>query len=319
MVADDEADLRLDRWFRRHYPELPHGHLQKLLRTGQVRVDGRRAEAGQRLAPGQTIRVPPLPPAKPKPVQPVDEAPLDLAAAAVIRGRVIHRDDDVLAIDKPAGLAVQGGTGTHLHVDGLLDALRFGADQRPRLVHRLDRDTTGVLLIARNAAAAARLAAAFRSRDTEKTYWAVVVGVPQKASGRIDLALAKRAAPARQGRESMTVDEEGDRAITEYRVIDRAGRHAALLELRPLTGRTHQLRAHCAAIGCPILGDFKYGGNQSVLPGLGRSRHLHLHARALVIPHPTRGTLRLEAELPDAFRATLRQLGLEPAAGRSGG
>jgi len=279
-----------------------------------VRVDGRRAEAGQRLAHGQAVRVPPLPTVKPKAERPADEAPTDLAAAAVIRSRVIYRDDDVLAIDKPAGLAVQGGTGTHLHVDGLLDALRFGADERPRLVHRLDRDTTGVLVIARNASAAARLAAAFRSRDTEKTYWAVVVGVPQKPSGRIDLALAKRAAPARQGREAMIVDEDGDRAVTEYRTLDRAARHAALLELRPLTGRTHQLRAHCAAIGCPILGDFKYGGGQSVLPGLGRSRHLHLHARALVLPHPAHGTLRLEAEPPKEFKMTLQQLGLDSAA-----
>jgi 23S rRNA pseudouridine955/2504/2580 synthase len=318
-VAADEADLRLDRWFRRRFPGLSHGQLQKLLRTGQVRVDGSRAEAGQRLAAGQSVRVPPLPDSAQQPAggaQRRDE-PLDLASAAAIRALVIHRDDHVIALNKPGGLAVQGGTGTHQHIDGLLDALRFGADERPRLVHRLDRDTSGLLLIARSASAAARLGEAFRSRSAEKVYWAVVAGVPSPASGRIDLALAKRASAARLGREAMAVDvEEGDRAITEYRVLDRAGRRAAWLELRPLTGRTHQLRVHSAAIGCPILGDFKYGGAAATASGLTQVRDLHLHARAIALPHPSGGTLRLKADPPASFLATLAHFGFDMAAGR---
>jgi 23S rRNA pseudouridine955/2504/2580 synthase len=318
-VAADEADLRLDRWFRRRFPGLGHGQLQKLLRTGQVRVDGGRAEAGQRLSAGQSVRVPPLPDSAEQPAeaQRHREEPLDLASAAAIRALVIHRDDHVIALNKPGGLAVQGGTGTHRHIDGLLDALRFGADERPRLVHRLDRDTSGLLLIARSASAAARLGEAFRGRNAEKVYWAVVAGVPSPSSGRIDLALAKRAGAARHGREAMAVDtEEGDRAITDYRVLDRAGRRAAWLELRPLTGRTHQLRVHSVAIGCPILGDFKYGGAAATASGLTQVRDLHLHARAIALPHPSGGILRLEADPPPPFMATLSHLGFDLSAGR---
>ncbi len=197
-VHADEAGLRLDRWFRRRYPELGHGRLEKLLRTGQVRVDGARAKAAQRVSPGQRIRVPPLGaassagPARPAP------APVSERDAAELTGRVLYRDDLVIALDKPAGLAVQGGSGTRRHLDGMLDALRFGQGERPRLVHRLDRDTSGVLLLARTAAAAAALAAAFKSRAAVKLYWAVVVGVPKPLGGRLDLALEKRGGPGRE-------------------------------------------------------------------------------------------------------------------------
>jgi 23S rRNA pseudouridine955/2504/2580 synthase len=309
-VSGDEAGLRLDRWFQRHYPELGHGALQKLLRTGQVRVDGKRVEGRDRVAPGQTVRLPPgvtsAPPPKLKSAPLVSERD-----TAEIQSLVIHRDDWVIALNKPPGLAVQGGSGTERHVDGMLDALRFGLEERPRLVHRLDKDTSGLLLIARSGQAAKRLSASFRDRETEKLYWAVVVGVPPRAEGAIDLPLAKR--PGARDRETMQVDyEEGQKALTHFRIMDRAGNRAALLALWPRTGRTHQLRVHCAEIGCPILGDRKYGGEEALLSAVADSRRLHLHARRLTLPHPSgKGTLRLQAELPAHFRRTVEAFGFD--------
>lgn len=299
-VSAEEGALRLDRWFRRHYPALAHGRLEKLLRTGQVRVDGRRAKAGDRLSPGQAIRVPPLD-AEPltQPPEPRAIAPAD---AAMLRDAVLHRDDAVIVLDKPAGLAVQGGSGTERHLDGLLDALRFDYPERPRLVHRLDRDTSGVLVLARSAATAAALARAFRDKRARKTYWAVAVGVPAPPQGRISLALAKL--PTRGSERVRPDDAEGKRAVTYYRVIDRAGERASWLGLLPVTGRTHQLRAHCAAIGAPILGDGKYGGAAAHLAGVPGARRLHLHARALMIPHPRGGMLRVTAPLPAHMKRT---------------
>src|SRR5580698_3634612 len=277
MVTVGEADgtLRLDRWFRRHYPDLAHGRLEKLLRTGQVRVDGKKAKSGDRVSPGMAIRVPPLSepaqfPEGPARVRPQDEA--------LLRSLVIHRDELAIVLNKPPGLAVQGGSGTTRHVDGLLDALRFGYEERPRLVHRLDKDTSGLLLIARNGQSAKRLAESFRDRETEKLYWAVVVGVPPEKEGAINLPLAKR--PGARDRETMQVDqEEGLKALTHFREMDRAGRRAALLALWPRTGRTHQLRVHCAEMGCPILGDRKYGGEEVELTTIADPRKLYLHAR----------------------------------------
>jgi 23S rRNA pseudouridine955/2504/2580 synthase len=305
-VTDEEAELRLDRWFRRRFPLLPHGRLEKLLRTGQVRVDGRRARAGDRLAPGQAIRVPPLdgaagsasaaPLAAQSRPQP---RPRDVEA---VLGAILHRDDDLIAINKPPGLAVQGGTNTERHIDGLLDELRFGAKERPRLVHRLDKDTSGVLLLARSAAAAAKLTAAFREKTTRKTYWAVIVGSPRPRQGRIDLALAKGAAG--HGERVQPDEDEGKRAVTYYRVIENAGAKAAWVALLPVTGRTHQLRVHCAATGVPILGDGKYGGAKAHLAGAPNARLLHLHARALAVPHPRGGIFRVEAPLPPHMRET---------------
>ncbi len=217
--------------------------------------------------------------------------------AEFMRSLVIHRDDAVIAINKPAGLAVQGGSGTTRHLDAMLDALRFGAKERPRLVHRLDRDTSGVLLLARNAAVAARLGKAFSGRDMRKIYWALVVGAPAVDAGRIDLALGKR--PGRHGEQMAPDRAEGKSAITLYRVIEAAGNAAAWLALWPRTGRTHQLRVHCAAIGHPIVGDGKYGGAAAFLPGGAVARALHLHARELRLGHPTgRGELHLVAPLP---------------------
>jgi 23S rRNA pseudouridine955/2504/2580 synthase len=300
-VTSDDGPLRLDRWFRRHYPALAHGRLEKLLRTGQIRVDGKRAKSGDRLTPGQAIRIPPLdavqPPAAPRRVPPADEA--------MVQAAVLHRDDAVIAINKPPGLAVQGGTRSERHLDGLLDALRFGHAERPRLVHRLDKDTSGILVIARNVAAAAFLTRAFREKTTRKIYWALAVGLPKPPQGRISLALAKRPGPERSGQRGERVradPDEGKPAVTYYRVVDNVGERASWLALLPVTGRTHQLRAHCAAIGTPILGDAKYGAGAAQLSGVPHSDRLHLHARALSIPHPQGGTLRVTAPLPPHMR-----------------
>jgi 23S rRNA pseudouridine955/2504/2580 synthase len=294
-IAEAEAPLRLDRWFRRHYPALGHGSLERLLRTGQIRVDGRRARSSDRLSAGQQVRVPPLP-EPPATERPPAVGPDD---AARLQRRVLHRDAAVIVLDKPAGLAVQGGTRAERHLDGLLDALRFGSSERPRLVHRLDKETSGVLVIARSAAAAAFLTRAFRDRTTRKLYWALVAGRPKLAQGRVDLALAKQAGP---GGERVRPDADGGkRAVTHYRVVESAGERASWLALLPITGRTHQLRAHCAAIGTPILGDAKYGvlARPSGLPALPG---LQLHARALAVPHPDGGTLRITAPLPPHMR-----------------
>jgi 23S rRNA pseudouridine955/2504/2580 synthase len=299
-VDSRDGTLRLDRWFKRHYPALGHGQLEKLLRTGRIRVDGKRARSGDRVEPGQAIRIPALEefaaPSRSVPYQarPADEARLQSA--------VLHRDETLIVLNKPPGLAVQGGTATERHVDGLLDTLRFGNLERPRLVHRLDKDTSGILVIACTAAAAAFLTRAFREKATRKTYWAVVVGRPKLAQGRIDVPLAK--SPGVSGERVRPDTGEGRRAVTYYRVIDSAGTQASWLALMPVTGRTHQLRAHCAAIGTPILGDFKYGEAAAHLAGVPGSRTLHLHARSLLLPHPLGGTLEITAPLPPHMRRT---------------
>jgi 23S rRNA pseudouridine955/2504/2580 synthase len=307
-VTEDEADIRLDRWFRRHFPGLTQGAIQKLCRTGQVRVDGKRVEAATRLGPGQAVRVPPLPDTPAPPPAPA----VDDRAARELERLVLYRDDQVIALDKPHGLPVQGGPGITRHLDGMLDALRFGAPDRPRLVHRLDRDTSGVLLLARTPGVAARLASSFRGRDVQKTYWAVVVGRPVPVEGRIDLPLVRiggargeRTAPAMPG------DTDVARALTDYRTLDHAARKLAWLELSPQTGRTHQLRVHCAAIGAPILGDFKYGEDRAQIDGI--SDLLHLHARGVTLPHPAGGTLTVEAGLPPHMRETFATLGFTAA------
>jgi 23S rRNA pseudouridine955/2504/2580 synthase len=308
-VTDDEAEIRLDRWFRRHFPGLPQSAIQRLCRTGQVRVDGRRAEPAMRLAPGQGVRVPPLA-ASPAPKPPPAIDPL---VAKDTRALVLYRDEQVIVLNKPPGLPVQGGPGITRHLDGLLDALRFDAADRPRLVHRLDRDTSGVLVLGRTPGSAARLAAAFRGRDVEKTYWAVVARRPIPPEGRIDLPL-KRLGGARGERTALAGPDEADavRAVTTFRTLDHAGK-LAWLELHPLTGRTHQLRVHCVAIGAPILGDVTYarpdqnGAFAATVSGL--SDALHLHARGLRLPHPAGGVLEVEADLPAHMRETFRTLG----------
>lgn len=310
-VKADEADQRLDRWFKRHFPDLKHGRLEKLLRTGQIRVDGKRAQASHRLEPGQVIRIPPIDPTGAAPA-PAGPRPVSAADAEKLRKSVLHMDEMVIVIDKPSGLAVQGGTGTSKHLDGMLDALKFDAEERPRLVHRLDRDTSGVLVLARTGRAAALLADAFRQKTTRKIYWAIVAGRPKIAQGRIDAALAKRL--GRQGERVMAVDQDDEdarRAVTLYTTVDTAGPKASWLALWPVTGRTHQLRAHCALIETPILGDGKYGEfGQSF--GEGAAKRLHLHARSIEVPHPMGGALKVTAPLSKELRQTWQLLGFDP-------
>ncbi len=311
--AEDEG-IRLDRWFKRHMPDVTFAVVSRWARTGQLRVDGARATPGDRVAEGQTIRVPPLPAptpaatARPRVVRRVlSDEEMEFAQSLVI-----HRDEQAIVINKPPGLATQGGTGTRDHVDALLDALSFERDDRPKLVHRLDKDTSGALLLARTARAAAFFAKSFSSRTARKVYWALVVGVPSIDDGMIELPLAKQPGT---GGEKMHVDtEEGLPARTRYRVIERAGNRAAWLELQPYTGRTHQIRVHLAAIGHPIVGDGKYGGKESFLTG-SISRKMHLHARRIRIDHPDGGRVDVKADLPAHFAESLSSLGFDLAIG----
>jgi 23S rRNA pseudouridine955/2504/2580 synthase len=314
-VETSEAGMRLDRWFRVHFPDVGYGHLQKLLRSGQVRIDSRRVAANARLEAGQQVRVPAMlrnaPPPRPSPVPPLG---LSKGDRDFIERLILYEDEHVLVLDKPYGIAVQGGTGTRRHIDGLLAGMadRFG--DRPRLVHRLDRDTTGVLLVAKHRDAAARLGRTFQTRSAAKTYWALVKGVPKPPQGRIEAALVKAAGPDGD-RVRKALPGEQDKAMhatTHYAVIDRVAHKAAWVSLKPVTGRQHQLRAHMALIGHPIVGDNKYEGD-TALPDSGIEAKLHLHARRIVIPHPVAGepAIDVTAPLPEHMARTWALLGLD--------
>ena len=309
IIAADDDGIRLDRWFKRHREGTPHALLARWTRSGQITLDGKKADVSDRIAAGQVL-VAPHPPAPAAPRPRTSRVQLDDEAIAFANSLVIHRDASALVLDKPPGLATQGGTKTTEHVDGLLDALQFDAPVRPKLVHRLDKDTSGALLIARTPRAAAFFSKAFSNRDARKTYWAIVVGVPAVEAGEINLPLAKQ--PGTGGEKMHVSEEAGQPSVTRYRVLDIAGNEAAWVELQPLTGRTHQLRVHMAAIGHPIVGDGKYGGKPAFLTG-SISRKLHLHARRLRIDHPDGGKLDIAAELPDHFAASLASLGFDPA------
>ncbi len=306
-----DGDMRLDRWFRREFPNLGHGRLEKLLRTGQVRVDGRRVKASERLQPGASVRVPPLGDQTPLPTRkPLPNRKQMAEAAKTLRQCILFQDDHILLLNKPAGLAVQGGSKTETHVDAALDALADKGGERPRLVHRLDKDTSGLLLIAKTRKAAAKLTAAFKAGQVSKEYWAVCADHPGREAGLIDLPLAKRRSA---GGEKMVGDAEaGKRAVTDMRLVTSAGEKLCWLALRPETGRTHQLRAHCAAIDCPILGDGKYGGSDAFPTGGHRIQNLHLHARCLAFDHPATGrSVEFEADLPPHMADTFAAFGFE--------
>ena len=340
VVSEDEDGMRLDRWFKRRHPELTLGHLNKIVRTGEVRLDGARAKTSTRVAPGQTVRVPPLrtsdfPAPEVRRARPSDE---DRRA---ILNMMLFEDRDVMVLNKPYGLAVQGGSGTVQHIDGMLESLSDGVNNRPLLVHRLDRDTSGVLLVARSRKMASELGEVFRSRQARKHYWALVEGVPKPAQGRISLFLAKgegmgdvRAADRPRGErarsgdraamERMRVAKHGDpeaqHSVTLFATVDRVLPRLAWLSMKPITGRTHQLRAHAEAIGHPIVGDPKYGvpppgGARSVDPSRaipsGVERKLHLLARRLVLPHPRGGTLDVSAPLPPHMQASWDLFGFD--------
>jgi len=311
-VTEEDDGIRLDRWFRRNLPEVSFGQISRWARTGQLRLDGRRAAPGDRIEAGQTVRVPPQGEEAPAPRRQVQRPALNADEIEFVRSLVLHEDRAAFVLNKPPGLATQGGTKTKDHLDRLLDGLA-GDGARPKLVHRLDKDTSGVLLVARTPRAAAFFAKSFSGRTARKVYWAIVTGVPAIGDGMIELPLAKQPGT---GGEKMHVDEaEGLPAKTRYRVIERAGNRAAWVELQPHTGRTHQLRVHMAAIGHPILGDGKYGGQDAFLTG-AISRKLHLHARRLRIDHPDgEAAIDVAADLPEHFAATMASLGFDPALG----
>ncbi|MCZ0811471.1 MAG: RluA family pseudouridine synthase [Pseudomonadota bacterium] len=320
-VGADDGDQRLDRWLRRQFPQLQQGRIEKMCRKGELRVDGGRVKANTRLEAGQQVRVPPLPsPDKPAPA--AAKSAISEADARMIRNAVIYRDDHIIALNKPPGLPVQGGSKQTRHVDGLAEALRFDAEEKPRLVHRLDKDTSGVLVLARSRSVAKALTAGFRHRDTRKIYWAAVAGAPVPRMGTIRFGLVKAPGHGASGEgEKMLclhprdVDstEGAKHATSDYAVIEAAGTRCAWVALVPVTGRTHQLRAHMAEIGHPIIGDGKYGGSgqENMGDGWGAqlggevSRKLHLHARSLTLEHPvTRAMLHLRAPLPEHMLRT---------------
>jgi 23S rRNA pseudouridine955/2504/2580 synthase len=306
-VGAAEDGMRLDRWLRRRWPALTQVQIHRLARSGQLRADGGRVKADTRLAAGQVIRVPPLPEGPP----PAARESIAPREAQFARGLVIWEDEEVLVLNKPAGLAVQGGTKTHRHIDRLLGAWGEGA-ARPRLTHRLDRDTSGVLLLAKTPDAAAFLAGGFAKRRAQKTYWAIVEGNPKPGQGMIDLPLAKQGIDDRERMvPTEAKDPAGKPAVTDFATISRAGPRAAWLALSPHTGRTHQLRAHLLAIGHPILGDPKYATEAS--RAASAELKLQLHARRLVTPHPSGGLIDVVAPPSPEFAAGMARFGFELA------
>lgn len=316
-VTGDDADIRLDRWFKRHFPEVPHGLLEKHLRKGDIRLDGKKAKSSDRVWMGQVIKIRDagfrIPEGKKKlsSLNPDDER--------FIQNLVLYKDENLIVLNKPYGLPVQGGSKIARSLDDLLDGLKFGGD-RPKLTHRLDRDTTGCLVLARNAKAANQLMKLFSSRRVEKTYLALVAGCPLHLKDTIDQPLLKKQNPKASGApggpegrdyEIMQVDAEGQKAVTEYRVIDACARKFALIELKPETGRTHQLRVHMQFLGCPIVGDHKYGGATQDAESLGVENKLHLHARRIVIPAPGGKTVDVVAPLPPHMVKSLKALGID--------
>lgn len=326
-VGPDEGDQRLDRWMKRRFPHLQQGGIEKLCRKGEVRIDGGRVKSNTRVEVGQKVRIPPLP----DPDQ-VEDRPRDMSKSdiALIQGCVIYKDDHVIALNKPAGLPTQGGSKQFRHVDGFADALKFGYDEKPRLVHRLDKDTSGVLILARTRMAAKSLTEAFRHRNTEKIYWALVAGVPIPKLGSIKYGLVKQGGHGVKGdNERMKCVHPRDvektydakRAHTDYTVLTSLADRTAWVAMTPVTGRTHQLRAHMAEIGHPIVGDGKYGAaaiqdnpGDGWGAGMGEEigRKLHLHARSLRIEHPDTGKeIWIKAPLPPHMEKTWSFFGWE--------
>ena len=308
IIADDDDGIRVDRWFSRHFPALTHGRLEKLLRKGEVRVDGKRAKSADRVAAGQVMRLPPQV-IHDKAEEREKPAPV-IKTSRRLEDAILYMDKHLIVLNKPSGLATQGGSGLKEHVDGMLDQLSFEKNTRPKLVHRLDRDTSGVLLVARTSQAAAGLSRALAGRDASKVYWALVKGVPKQKHGIVKAALAKEG--VRGKGERMTVSEEDDAkfALTEYAVMGQAGQEFAWVAARPVTGRTHQIRVHLASLGTPIVGDFKYGGTDAKGKGAIADK-LHLHARSIDIPRPDGGRLQVTAPLSPHMVKSWELLGFD--------
>jgi 23S rRNA pseudouridine955/2504/2580 synthase len=311
-VTADEAGMRVDRFFEARFPGLSFSHIQRVIRKGEVRVDGKRTQPKNRLQAGQSVRIPPLRLDSPKPN--AGGAEVGDKTREFLKSITLYEDADVLVFNKPMGLAVQGGSGTVRHLDGMLDVLRDAGGQRPRLVHRLDKDTAGCLLVAKTRFAATALAKTFRSRSARKTYWALVAGVPKVQQGRISTYLAKE---EREDESVMRIARHGEKgashAVTYYAVVETAGPLLSWLSLKPVTGRTHQLRAHMAHIDHPIVGDPKYFSIENwQLPG-GMQNKLHLLARRIVVPHPRGGVIDATAPLPPHMQQSWNLLGFDAA------
>ncbi len=310
-VTADESGMRVDRFLEARFPGLSFSHIQRVIRKGEVRVDGKRTQPKNRLETGQTVRIPPLHLDPPK-ERGAGGNEADERTRAFLRSITLHEDADVLVLNKPMGLAVQGGSGTTRHIDGMLDVLRDPHGQRPRLVHRLDKDTSGCLLVAKTRFAAAALAKTFRSRSARKIYWALVAGVPKPRQGRISTFLAKE---EREEDSFMRIAQHGDEgashAVTYYAVVETAGPALAWVSLKPVTGRTHQLRAHMAHVGHPIVGDAKYFARENwELPG-GMQNRLHLLARRIAVRHPRGGVIDVTAPLPPHMQQSWNLIGLD--------
>jgi len=308
-VTEEEDGMRLDRWFKRHFSEIRHGQLERLLRKGQIRVDGKRFRSSTRIEKGQKVKIPPIK---------INDRPISTNKiktnitdqdVEILRKSVIYKDEYIIALNKPAGLAVQGGSGTSKHIDAILNKLQFDMKERPKLVHRLDKDTSGVLLLARSSKVASFLSKAFKTRDVHKIYWAAVVGLPKIKFGKIDIALNKKRG---KSGEKVVADKNGKRAVTYYRTIDKASNKCSWLAMMPATGRTHQLRVHCAELGTPILGDGKYGGVDAFLDGShGIDKKLHLHAKAIKFPHPAGGFFQVVSDLSPHMMKSWQYLGFD--------
>ena len=326
-VNEGDGDQRLDRWFRRLFPQVQQGQIEKMCRKGDIRVDGGRVKSNTRVEVGQVVRIPPLPDT---PAPAIVDKKISDADAKMIQSCVLYRDEHIIALNKPPGLPVQGGSKQHRHVDGLTPALRFGNDENPRLVHRLDKDTSGVLILGRSRQMAATLAEAFRHRETRKIYWAVVAGVPHPKMGTVKYGFVTAGGHGSFGEgekmhclhpNEVATTPGAKRATTDYAVLSPLGSRAAWVALVPVTGRTHQLRAHMAEMGHPIVGDGKYGGSSQENLGHGWgaqlggdiSKKMHLHARHLRLEHPvTRAMLSFTAPLPEHMQRTWDQMQWDP-------
>ncbi len=308
-IAEDDDGIRLDRWFKRHYPALTHARLEKLLRKGEVRLDGKRVKSNDRVIKGQALRLPPQvihDKSEPR-IKQVQE----VKTSRKLEDHVLYMDKHLFVLNKPPGLATQGGSGLKEHVDGMLDQLTYEKTTRPKLVHRLDKDTSGVLLIARTAQAASGLSVELARRETSKIYWALVKGVPKEKRGLIKGALAKEGVRGKDERMAISDDEDAKSALTEYAVMGQAGNEYSWVAAKPVTGRTHQIRVHLASIGTPIMGDFKYGGTE--VRGRGAiPDKLHLHARSIDLARPDGGRLQVTAPLPAHMLKSWSLLGFDP-------